>query len=48
MWQVECLYNYKGAKIGSISDISCFSLYPGKNLGAYGGTSLITTNNKRY
>ena len=39
---------YKGAKIGSISDISCFSLYPGKNLGAYGDAGIITTNNKRY
>ena len=23
-------------KIGSTADISCFSLYPGKNLGAFG------------
>ena len=35
-------------KIGSISDISCFSLYPGKNLGAYGDAGIITTNNKKY
>ena len=31
--------------IGSTSDISCFSLYPGKNLGAYGDAGIITTNN---
>jgi len=33
-------------KIGSVTDISCFSLYPGKNLGAYGDGGVITTNNK--
>jgi len=32
-------------KIGSTTDISCFSLYPGKNLGAYGDGGIITTNN---
>jgi dTDP-4-amino-4,6-dideoxygalactose transaminase len=34
-------------RIGSTTDISCFSLYPGKNLGAYGDAGIITTNNKR-
>ena len=34
-------------RIGSATDISCFSLYPGKNLGAYGDAGIITTNNKR-
>ena len=38
----------KGNKIGSISDISTFSLYPGKNLGAYGDAGIITTNNKNH
>lgn len=32
-------------RIGSTTDISCFSLYPGKNLGAYGDAGIITTNN---
>ena len=36
----------KKEKIGSTTDISCFSLYPGKNLGAYGDAGIITTNNK--
>ncbi len=38
----------KKIKIGSSTDISCFSLYPGKNLGAYGDAGIITTNNKKY
>lgn len=37
----------KGLKVGSSSDVSCFSLYPGKNLGAYGDAGIITTNNKK-
>jgi dTDP-4-amino-4,6-dideoxygalactose transaminase len=35
---------YKGRKIGSLSDIACFSLYPSKNMGAYGDGGIITTN----
>jgi dTDP-4-amino-4,6-dideoxygalactose transaminase len=36
---------YKGRRAGSIADASCFSFYPGKNLGAYGEAGAITTNN---
>lgn len=37
---------YNKKRVGSLADISCFSLYPGKNLGAYGDGGIITTNNK--
>ena len=32
--------------VGSLSDLTCFSFYPGKNLGCYGDGGMITTNNK--
>ena len=37
-----------GNKVGSLADISTFSLYPGKNLGAYGDAGIITTNNRKF
>ncbi len=37
----------RGKSVGSLADISTFSLYPGKNLGAYGDAGIITTNNKK-
>jgi len=36
---------YNGKKVGSLSDISAFSFYPGKNLGAYGEGGIIVTSN---
>ncbi|HMO49570.1 MAG TPA: DegT/DnrJ/EryC1/StrS family aminotransferase [Kiritimatiellia bacterium] len=39
---------YKGKRAGSMSDIAAFSLYPGKNLGAYGDGGIATTNSKAW
>ena len=36
---------YKGKRIGGLSDAASFSFYPGKNLGAYGEGGAVTTNN---
>ncbi len=37
---------YKNERVGSLTDISAFSFYPGKNLGAYGEGGMIVTNDK--
>jgi dTDP-4-amino-4,6-dideoxygalactose transaminase len=34
---------YRGQCVGSIGDFGAFSLYPGKNLGAFGDAGVITT-----
>ena len=36
---------YKSKKVGGFSDIAAFSLYPGKNLGAYGDAGIAVTDN---
>ena len=40
--------NKRNNLVGSSSDISCFSLYPAKNLGAYGDAGIITTNSQMF
>ena len=36
---------YKGKRVGGLSDTASFSFYPGKNLGAYGEGGAVTTHN---
>ena len=37
----------KNKMVGSVSDATCFSFFPGKNLGAFGDAGAITTNDKK-
>ena len=39
---------YRGKVVGTFGEISCFSFYPGKNLGAYGEGGGLVTNNAAF
>ncbi len=39
---------YKGKTIGTFGDVSGFSFYPGKNLGAFGEGGALVTNNAEF
>ncbi|MFC2088442.1 DegT/DnrJ/EryC1/StrS family aminotransferase [Calditrichota bacterium] len=39
---------YKGNKVGGLSEAASFSFYPGKNLGAFGEAGAVTTNNSDF
>src|SRR5262245_50797368 len=39
---------YKGKVIGTFGEMSCYSFYPGKNLGAFGEGGALATNNAAF
>lgn len=39
---------YKGKTVGTLGEVSCFSFYPGKNLGAFGEGGALVTNNPEH
>lgn len=46
LWLIDDCAQSHGAELDAKSDISCWSFYPGKNLGALGDAGAITTDNE--
>ncbi len=42
------LAEYRGKKVGNFGEVSTFSFYPGKNLGAYGDAGAVVTNDENH
>ena len=40
--------HYRGRPVGGVTDLACYSFYPGKNLGAYGEGGMVVTGNEDY
>ncbi len=40
--------HYRGRPVGGLTDLACYSFYPGKNLGAYGEGGMVVTNDEGY
>ncbi|HAH04850.1 MAG: Pleiotropic regulatory protein [Parcubacteria group bacterium GW2011_GWA2_43_17] len=38
---------YKGEKVGGLADLAAFSFYPSKNLGGFGESGMVTTQNDK-
>ena len=38
---------YRGDPIATLADVTCYSFYPGKNLGAYGDAGALVTNDEQ-
>lgn len=47
LWLIDDCAQCHGAELETVSDISCWSFYPGKNLGALGDAGAVTTDDEQ-